>query len=113
MIQLNLDQYDELDHAMERARYNKELLALWDHVEIYLGEEGVKEVVAFTWRDAYLDTELVDNDIADEYGVSRPYSSYSHLNAVRLKNGDVIPMPIIAKPVIPERTMVTLKKVYA
>jgi hypothetical protein len=113
MIQLNLDQYDELDYAMERSRYNKELTALWDHVEIYLGER-MQDVVAFTWRDAYMtDPEWVDNDIADQHGETMPYSSHTHLNAVRLKNDDVIPMPLIAKPIIPERTMVTLKKIYS
>jgi hypothetical protein len=74
----------------------------------------MKEVVAFTWRDAYMtDSEWVDNEIANQHGETMFYSSRSHLNAIRLKNDDVIPMPLIAKPTIPERTMVTLKKVYS
>jgi hypothetical protein len=74
----------------------------------------MEEVVAFTWRDAYLDENAkYTNQNTVYHGNGEVFSAATHLNAVRLKNGDVIPMPIIAKPVIPERTMVTLKKVYA
>lgn len=112
MIQLDLNQYDELDYEVECHRYNKELDAMWEHVEKHLGKERMTEVTAFTWRDAYFD-EYVKRMEQHPIGSTTVYTAHTHLNAIRLKNGDVISMPTIAKPTVPGRAPVTLKKVYS
>jgi hypothetical protein len=93
MIQLDLSQYDELDLQTTEALYLNELAALWAHVEA--NNISPTEVKAFTWRDAY-----------DSLG----YTSKTHFNAVRLTN-DVIPLPVIAKPTIPDSMPVTVKEI--
>ncbi len=94
MIQLDLSQYDELDRFATEDMYLKGTAALWAHVEA----NGISptEVRTFTWRDAY-----------DQRGGSVK----THFNAVRLTNDDVVPLPVIAKPVIPDSMPVTVKEI--
>jgi len=63
----------------------------------------VKEVEAFTFRDAYLTSG------EDTLG---SFSGRTHHNAVRLKSGDVIPLPLIARPLPPDHMKVDIKENY-
>ena len=111
MIQLDLSQYDELDLLTTgEGLYLNELAALWAHVEA--NDVAPTEVKAFTWRDAYVtEAEARTNDRALQLGGHLVYSDKTHFNAVRLTNDDVVPLPVIAKPAIPDSMPVTVKEI--
>lgn len=112
MIQLDLSQYDELDLLTTgEGLYLNELAALWAHAEANL-DVSINSVKSFTWRTAYLTAaETRINDEALQLGSPLVYSAYSHFNAIRLTNDDVVPMPAVAKPTLPDSIPVTVKEV--
>jgi hypothetical protein len=113
MIQLDLSQYDELDRLTTgEGLYLNELAALWAHVEA--NDISPTEVKAFTWRDAYVtEAEARTNDQALQLWGRLVYAAKTHFNAVRLTNDDVVPLPVIAKPAIPNSMPVTVKEIVS
>jgi hypothetical protein len=110
MIQLDLSQYDELDVITGKGMYLNEVAALWAHVEA--NDIAPTEVKAFTWRNAYMtEAELRTNTRTLQLGSHLAYTARSHFNAVRLTNDDVVPLPMIAKPAIPDSMPVTVKEI--
>jgi hypothetical protein len=110
MIQLDLSQYDELDLLTTEGLYLNELTALWAHVEA--NDISPMEVESFTWRNAYMtEAEILTNTRALQLGGHLVYTARSHFNAIRLTNDDVVPLPVIAKPVIPDSMPVTVKEI--
>jgi len=111
MIQLDLSQYDELDLLTTgEDLYLNELAALWAHVEA--NDISPTEIKSFTWRDTYVtEAEARTNDRALQLGAHLVYSAKTHFNAVRLTNDDVVPLPVIAKPAIPDSMPVTVKEI--
>ncbi len=104
MIQLDLSQYDELDFLTGVS-------ALWVHAEENLNV-ALNSVKAFTWRDAYVtEDEERTNVRALQLGHYLVYSAKTHFNAVHLTNDDVVPLPVIAKPTIPDSMLVTVKEI--
>ena len=108
MIQLDLSQYDLL--AAE-GRYLNELATLWAHAEA--NDIVPTEIKAFTWRDAYVtEAEARCNDRAQQKG-HLVYCARTHFNAVRLTNDDVVPLPSIKKPTIPDSMPVTVEEILS
>jgi hypothetical protein len=84
---------------------------LWAHAEDALDVKPT-EIKAFTWRDAYLTPDEERLNLRSNLFVRRPvYSAHTHFNAVRLTNDDVVPLPVIAKPAIPDSMPVTVKEI--
>jgi hypothetical protein len=67
------------------------------HAEEHLTKEQFDDIHSFTFRDAYLS----EGD---------PFTQDTHHNAVRLKNGDVIPIPAWPRPQIPGHTNVAVTR---
>jgi len=112
MIQLDLSQYDDLDLLTTgRGLYLNEAAALWEHVEAHLDVDH-SEVQSFTWRNEYLTpNEISWNNRSLQLGGHLMYSASTHLNAVRLANNDVVAIPSIQKPTIPDDATVTVREV--
>jgi hypothetical protein len=90
-VLVNLSQYDTLDRMMLFEQAND----LTRHAEEHLTKEQFDDIHSFTFRDAYL-------------GEGESFTQDTHHNAVRLKSGDVIPIPSWPRPEIPGHTNVTV-----
>ncbi len=112
MIQLDLSQYDELDRLTTKEGPFKHWLAdLWAHIEACPPLDPT-EIKSFTWRDAYVtEAEERINNQALQLGSHLVYSAKTHFNAVRLTNDDVVPLPTVIKPTIPDSMPVTVKEI--
>lgn len=110
-VQLDLSQYDTLDREIGHLELFKQTRALLSHAERYITDEQYDDLYSFTFRDAYLsEDEWVDNDIAEEQGKPKRFTQHTHHNAVRLRSGDVIPIPSWPRPEIPGLTNVKVTR---
>lgn len=98
MIETNLEQ---LDILLAEKRFWIKVAGVWAHVAKYLGRDTQEEVRSFTFRPTYLTEE--------EKQMNPVPTAATHHNAVRLKNGIMMEIPLIEKPVIPPWMNVTLK----
>jgi len=104
----------------EERKYHLHCIALWEHATKHLGVPS-EEIVSFTFRDAYLsEARVAEIDAAarnraglsGDFGLFRnterlAYSAKYH-NAVRLTNGDIVPMPLFPRPQIPANVKVSI-----
>jgi hypothetical protein len=112
MIQVNLSQYDALDHAVETSQFREHVRCLWLHAERHLTKEQHADIVSFTFRDAYLSQAEYEENIGDEEdGKPKSYAQNSHHNAARLSNDDVIAIPSFPRPQIPGHEAVTVTRI--
>ena len=102
-VQADLSQYDRLDHD----RYYTHLGRLWDHVDKHLGEDVRKQVVTFLFREDFLEEYQRQFPSLGDF----PLLPGKALNAVRLRNDDIIPFPPFPAPVIPGSMKVSLTRI--
>jgi hypothetical protein len=107
----DLSQYDTLDREVEQSQLDNQVRALVRHAESHITEEQYCDLHSFTFRDAYLlSEELCANIAAEELGNPKRFTQDTHHNAVRLRSGDVIPIPSWPRPEIPGLTNVTVTR---
>jgi len=103
-VEINLDAYDSLEHALEEKRFWMQVKCLFDHCTRTTGVEP-EDVASFAYRVDYLTAEeLSSSDIS--------YGSRSHHNAVRVKGtNDMLPMPMFPRPIMPDWMNVSIKEI--
>ena len=99
-VQIDLSQYDRI----ERARYYLQVGQLWEHVRTHLGEDIHKRIVTFLFREDFLLDHHRHFPSLGEF----PLLPGKALNAVRLRNEDIVAFPPFPAPVIPANMKVGL-----
>jgi hypothetical protein len=81
--------------------FKQQVIALWEHVKEHLGEQYVRKVQSFTFREEFLSKR--------EKAV-KLFSAETHHNCVRLQSGVLQEIPLIERPIIPATMQVTVEK---
>jgi len=106
-IAVNLDQLDKL---LAEKKFHLEVLRLWQHVHDNLGGYD-DEVKSFMFEERWLTKD--ERRVQDShYGQHRKpyYSGLTHHNAVRLRDGSILPIPMIERPEPPEHMKVSIEE---
>lgn len=110
-VQLDLSQYDTLDREIGQLELFKQTRALLSHAERHITEEQYDDIYSFTFRGAYLsEDEMCANNRMVRRNKPKRFTQDTHHNAVRLRSGDVIPIPSWPRPEIPGLTNVTVTR---
>jgi hypothetical protein len=114
---IDLSEYDALDaeptllELLDRKRYWMQLACLWRHVEDTL-ELKPREIRTFLFDPNYLSvTQKAANAAAKAAGKNSLYTEAGWHNCVRLRNNDIIQMPIFPRPVPPDSMPVSTEEV--
>ena len=85
----------------EQIRFDLEVLALWAHAEKTTGHTH-ETIKAFTFRPEFLTVEQrIENSHRAVRRSPSAYCDKNWHNALRLRNGDVVRMPGIKRPIPP------------
>jgi hypothetical protein len=113
----DLSQYDALDaqpsllELLDRKRYWMQLACLWRHLEDTVGLKP-QDVRTFGFNPVYLsDQQQIYNAEAEAAGKNPIYSQANWHNCVRLRNYDIVPMPIFPRPLPPASMAVSVEEV--
>jgi hypothetical protein len=103
-VQIVLDSLTKL-HAEQQ--YLTQVMGLWAHA-LEAGYDS-DDIQTFTFRDAYLTpSQARENKKLLANRLPPMYSGKTHHNAVRLKNNNVVAIPLIAAPVPPDHMKCTV-----
>jgi hypothetical protein len=82
--------------------FKQQVIALWEHVKEHLGEQHVRKVQSFTFREEFLSKR--------EKAAGKLFSGETHHNCVRLQSGELQEIPLIERPIIPASMKVSVEK---
>lgn len=93
---------ESIEARLEEQKFYCKVLRLWDHLETTTGKTH-KDVRSFTFRPEFLTPEeKKENDRARRKHLPPVYCDKNWHNCVRLKSGELMSMPGIARPIPPE-----------
>ena len=102
---------DTIQMKREQQRFDLEVLALWTHLEKET-EYTHEDVRAFTYCPAFhTKEEKAEQRRCQRARVAPKYCDKNWHNAVRLRTGDLVPMPGFKRPTPPEHSFATITKV--
>lgn len=95
-----IDVIARIEAAKAEQQYLLDCLKVWDAAK-QAGYEP-DEVKAFSFRDEFLTKDQkAENRRHGRYQRAHPYNGYDWHNCARLTNGELVPIPIVKRPVKP------------
>jgi hypothetical protein len=97
---------DSLDMLLAEKQFHLKVLRLWNLVDEVHGKEIREQVRSFGFRDEYLGKK----ERKENFPV-RKYSGKTHHNCIRLKNDQLLEIPLVERPEPPGHMKVKVNEV--